>query len=75
MEVETVREWGFTESDDGVIWSGQVSGPDRLRFLGVLSRYAALLKGIQLEEKLILIVETIAEEFRVSNYPTITLKQ
>ena len=47
---ETVREWGFTESDDGVIWSGRVSGPDRLRFLGVLSRYAALLKGIQLEE-------------------------
>jgi ABC-2 type transport system ATP-binding protein len=47
---ETVREWGFTESDDGVIWNGQVSGPDRLRFLGVLSRYAALLKGIQLEE-------------------------
>jgi ABC-2 type transport system ATP-binding protein len=47
---ETVREWGFTESDEGVVWTGQVSGPDRLRFLGVLSRYAALLKGIQLEE-------------------------
>jgi ABC-2 type transport system ATP-binding protein len=47
---ETVREWGFTDSDQGQIWTGQVSGPDRLRFLGVLSRYAALLKGIQLEE-------------------------
>ena len=47
---ETVREWGFTDSDDGLVWTGQVSGPDRLRFLGVLSRYAALLKGIQLEE-------------------------
>ena len=47
---ETVREWGFTESDGGVIWKGQVSGPDRLRFLGVLSGHAALLKGIQLEE-------------------------
>jgi ABC-2 type transport system ATP-binding protein len=47
---ETVREWGFTDSDAGQVWTGQVSGPDRLRFLGVLSRYAALLKGIQLEE-------------------------
>ncbi len=47
---ETVREWGFVDADEGVVWEGQVSGPDRLRFLGVLSRYAALLKGIQLEE-------------------------
>jgi len=47
---ETVREWGFTDADEGQVWTGQVSGPDRLRFLGVLSRYAALLKGIQLEE-------------------------
>jgi ABC-2 type transport system ATP-binding protein len=46
----TVREWGFTDSGEGLVWTGQVSGPDRLRFLGVLSRYAALLKGIQLEE-------------------------
>ena len=45
-----VREWGFTDSGEGVLWLGQVSGPDRLRFLGVLSRYAALLKGINLAE-------------------------
>jgi len=47
---ETVREWGFSDDGHGLVWHGQVSGPDRLRFLGVLSRYAALLKGIQLEE-------------------------
>ena len=47
---ETVREWGFRSDDSGVVWHGQVAGPDRLRFLGVLSRYAALLKGISLEE-------------------------
>jgi ABC-2 type transport system ATP-binding protein len=47
---ETVREWGFEDAGEGLVWRGQVSGPDRLRFLGVLSRYAALLKGIQLEE-------------------------
>jgi len=47
---ETVREWGFVDQGEGVVWHGQVAGPDRLRFLGVLSRYAALLKGIQLQE-------------------------
>jgi len=47
---ETVREWGFEDSDEGTLWQGRVSGPDRLRFLGVLSRYAALLKGIQMQE-------------------------
>ena len=46
---ETIREWGFA-SDDGLVWRGEVAGPDRLRFLGVLSRYAALLNGIQLVE-------------------------
>jgi len=48
----TVREWGFKDSENGVVWSGQVAGPDRLRFLGVLSRYAGILKGIRLEEKI-----------------------
>lgn len=47
---ETVREWGFLDEGAGVVWHGQVAGPDRLRFLGVLSRYAALLKGIQMQE-------------------------
>ena len=47
---ETIREWGFEGSEGGCIWHGEIAGPDRLRFLGVLSRYAALLKGIQLNE-------------------------
>jgi len=46
----TVREWGFRDAGGGLVWHGQVAGPDRLRFLGVLSRYAALLQGIQLQE-------------------------
>jgi ABC-2 type transport system ATP-binding protein len=45
-----IREWGFSGSDDGRVWDGYIAGPDRLRFLGVLSRYAALLAGIELEE-------------------------
>lgn len=47
---ETICEWGFNVFHDGLLWQGEVAGPDRLRFLGVLSRYAALIKGIQLEE-------------------------
>ncbi len=48
---DTVGEWGFTSNDNGITWTGTVAGPDRLRFLGVLSRYAGLLKGIKMEEK------------------------
>jgi len=47
---ETIREWGFGDSDGGRVWRGEIAGPDRLRFLGVLSRYAGLLKGIQLDD-------------------------
>lgn len=47
---ETVREWGFKEESGGLVWAGPVAGPDRLRFLGVLSRYAGLLNGINMED-------------------------
>lgn len=47
---KTIGEWGFTSSDGGATWTGQVAGPDRLRFLGVLSRYAALLAHIRMDE-------------------------
>lgn len=47
---KAIGDWGFTGSSDGLSWRGQVAGPDRLRFLGVLSRYAALLAGINMEE-------------------------
>ncbi len=46
-----LTEWGFkTEDDHRTTWKGIVAGPDRLRFLGMLSRYAALLAGIQMKE-------------------------
>lgn len=47
---KTIQQWGFTGSEDGLVWDGFVPGPDRLRFLGVLSRYAALLAGIRMDE-------------------------
>ncbi len=48
---KAIAEWGFTGSDDGLEWQGVIAGPDRLRFLGVLSRYAALLAGIKMDEE------------------------
>jgi ABC-2 type transport system ATP-binding protein len=44
-----IRPWGFHTSDSGVTWEGVVPGPDRLRFLGTLSRYAALLQSISMD--------------------------
>lgn len=45
-----IAEWGFTGDEGGLRWKGLVAGPDRLRFLGVLSRYAALLAHIRMDE-------------------------
>lgn len=47
---KAIGEWGFCSSDGGQCWQGLVSGPDRLRFLGILSRYAALLAHIRIVE-------------------------
>lgn len=45
-----VGDWHFHDAGGGVVWQGEVAGPDRLRFLGMLSRYAGLLTGIHLQE-------------------------
>ena len=45
-----IGPWDFTSDGDDKVWRGRVAGPDRLRFLGMLSRYAALLQGIQMLE-------------------------
>ncbi len=46
----TIRGWGFRDADDGRLWEGTVSGPDRLRFLGVLSRYAGVINGVEMRD-------------------------
>ena len=43
---KAMLEWGFAASEGGLAWRGAVAGPDRLRFLGLLSRYAGLLSGL-----------------------------
>jgi ABC-2 type transport system ATP-binding protein len=45
-----IAAWDFESGEDGRLWRGQVAGPDRLRFLGMLSRYAGLLQGIEMKE-------------------------
>lgn len=47
---QTLGGWGFEDGGDGRVWEGFVAGPDRLRFLGVLSRYAGLIASIHMEE-------------------------
>ena len=43
--------WNFSaDTTDDKTWSGCIAGPDRLRFLGMLSRYAALLSSIEMNE-------------------------
>ncbi len=46
---KSIEEWGFVPEEGARRWRGVVAGPDRLRFLGVLSRYAGLLEAIRLE--------------------------
>ncbi len=38
-----MAEWRFVSSEDGLIWSGRISAPDRLRFMCLLARYAGLI--------------------------------
>jgi ABC-2 type transport system ATP-binding protein len=47
---KTISEWNFT-SQDQLEWIGNVAGPDRLRFLGTLSRYAGVIKAVHMDEK------------------------
>ncbi|MDH5599881.1 MAG: ABC transporter ATP-binding protein [Gammaproteobacteria bacterium] len=51
---KALSEWGFSKQADDLSWNGIIAGPDRLRFLGMLSRYAALLAGIEMHEAEIL---------------------
>jgi ABC-2 type transport system ATP-binding protein len=42
--------WQFTADPSGLTWTGEVAGPDRLRFIGMLSRYVALIGDLSLCE-------------------------
>ena len=46
----SLSEWGFRNVNGGLEWRGEVPGPDRLCFLGMLSRYAGLLKTVSMDD-------------------------
>lgn len=47
---QAIEAWGFRNSAAECRWQGSIAGPDRLRFLGMLSRYAALVQDLQMTE-------------------------
>jgi len=46
----SIREWGFLNAPRHVVWQGRVSGADRLRLMGVISRYVSLIRSVQFDE-------------------------
>jgi ABC-2 type transport system ATP-binding protein len=42
--------WKLQSSDDNRVWTGEIAGADRLRFLGIVSRYTALVSDLSLSE-------------------------
>jgi ABC-2 type transport system ATP-binding protein len=49
--VKAVGAWNFRGMDSGLVWEGTVAGPDRLRFIGMLSRYVAIVSDISMSEQ------------------------
>ena len=47
---KTLTAWKFADRGNGIEWHGTVSGPDRLRFMGTVSRYIGLLSRIEMNE-------------------------
>lgn len=47
---KAMESWNFVIGEDGISWQGSVAAPDRLRFLGMISRYAGLLSGLTMDE-------------------------
>jgi ABC-2 type transport system ATP-binding protein len=47
---KALEDWGLTPHSD-TLWTGQIPGADRLRFLGLLSRYVGVVRRVSLDEK------------------------
>ena len=45
---KAIADWKFEAKNDDLVWQGEVSGADRLRFYGVLARYCGLIDGLEL---------------------------
>ncbi|MBP9714615.1 MAG: ABC transporter ATP-binding protein [Sterolibacterium sp.] len=47
---KSLSHWNFRDLGNGLEWEGAVAGPDRLRFLGMISRYVALTSHVSFSE-------------------------
>ncbi len=47
---KALGSWNFADRGGGLEWHGTVAGPDRLRFLGMTSRYVALISDMSMTE-------------------------
>ena len=47
---KAIAAWKFAAREENLVWDGRIAGPDRLRFLGMISRYSALVSDISLTE-------------------------
>ncbi len=47
---KALGQWGLTADATGIAWAGQIASPDRLRFIGMLSRYIGVVKSTAIEE-------------------------
>ncbi len=57
---KALGEWGFADVREGLEWAGRVAGADRLRFMGMLSRYVGLLVKVSLEEQHVAALKVVA---------------
>lgn len=48
---KALAAWNFADRGDGLVWEGEVAGPDRLRFHGMVARYIAMIADISLAER------------------------
>ncbi len=48
---KAMQAWQFRDLGNGLDWEGKVPGPDRLRFMGMTSRYVALISDYSLQER------------------------
>jgi ABC-2 type transport system ATP-binding protein len=48
---KALEHWRFSDLGNGIEWEGRIAGPDRLRFVGMLSRYVALIDHVSLTEE------------------------
>jgi ABC-2 type transport system ATP-binding protein len=47
---KAIAAWKFAAREENLVWEGRIAGPDRLRFLGMISRYSALVGDVSLTE-------------------------